>query len=121
MNGRSSSARIRRPSAEHLRQYLSQPDLKIAAHNVLANLYQPQYISRSSARSTRPSTIYKVFQRAPGLVAETDVTFKAYVDPADAEVLGQELAAEKFYRYGPRASTARTTPTVAPSRCSRTS
>ena len=91
------------PSAignEHIRRYKKLPDLKIAANNVLANIYQPQYIATIKKPVDKALDLYKVFQRAPGLVAETDVTFKEYVDPADAEILGQEQTAEKFYRYG---------------------
>jgi hypothetical protein len=45
--------------------------------------------------------MYSIFQRAPSLRSETDVTFENIVDPGDAEVLAQEQAGEKFYRYGP--------------------
>ena len=85
---------------EHIRRYKKLPDLKIAANNVLANIYQPQYIASIKRPVNAALDIYKVFQRAPGLVAETDVTFREYVDAADAEILGQEQTAEKFYRYG---------------------
>ena len=91
------------PSAtgnEHIRRYKKLPDLKIAATNVLANIYQPQYIASIKKPVNAALDIYKVFQRAPGLAAESDVTFREYVDAADAEILGQEQAAEKFYRYG---------------------
>lgn len=91
------------PSAignEHISRMKKLPDVKIAANNVLANLYQPQYIASIKKPVDKALDIYKVFQRAPGLVAETDVTFSEYVDPADAEILGQEQSGEKFYRYG---------------------
>ena len=105
---------------EHIRRYKKLPDLKIAANNVLANIYQPQYVATIKKPVVAALDIYKVFQRAPGLVAETDVTFREYVDAADAEILGQQQTAEKFYRYGP-ASAARTPPTAVPGRCSATS
>ena len=85
---------------EHLSRYKKLPDLQIAANNVLANVFQPQYIETLKSPRKVALAIYKVFQRAPGLVAESDVTFEQYVDPADAEILGHWETAEKFYRYG---------------------
>ena len=85
---------------EHLSRYKKLPDLQIAANNVLANVFQPQYIETLKYPRKVALAIYKVFQRAPGLVAESDVTFEQYVDPADAEILGHWETAEKFYRYG---------------------
>jgi len=87
---------------EHLSRYNKLPDLQIAANNVLANIFQPQYIEtlKNPLKLKVALAVYKVFQRAPGLAAETDVTFEQYVDAADAEILGQQQTAEKFYRYG---------------------
>jgi hypothetical protein len=92
------------PSAignQHIRQLKKLPDVKIAANNVLANLFQPQYVATIKNPVAAAIDVYRVFQRAPALVAETDVTFTEYVDAADAEILGQEQTGEKFYRYGP--------------------
>ena len=91
------------PSAtgdQHIDQLRKLPDVKIAANNVLANLYQPQYIASLKNPVGKALDLYKMYQRGPGLVAETDVTFSEYVDPADAEILGHEQTGEKFYRYG---------------------
>ena len=85
---------------EHLSRYKKLPDLAIAANNVVANVFTPEYIATLKNPLNAALAIYKVFQRAPGLVAETDVTFKEYVDAADAEILGQYETAQKFYRYG---------------------
>jgi hypothetical protein len=88
---------------EHLSRYKKLPDLQIATNNVLANIFQPHYIEtlKNPLKLKVALAVYKVFQRAPGMAAETDVTFEQYVDPADAEILGQKETAEKFYRYGP--------------------
>ena len=86
---------------EHIRRLKKVPDVKIAAKNVLANIYQPVFIQTSIKDPVDAAIdMYQLFQRGPGLRGETNVDFKDYVDPADAIVLGAEQAGEKFYRYG---------------------
>lgn len=92
------------PSAigrDHIRRLKKVQDVEIAAKNVLANIYQPVFIQTSIKDPVGAAiNIYQMFQRAPGMQAETSVNFEDYVDPADAVVLSREQAGEKFYRYG---------------------
>ncbi len=94
------------PSAigrQHLRKIKKVPDVLIAANNVLANLFKPEFIAQMTQAKQVAVAIdmYRVYNRAPGMRAETGVTFAEYVDPPDAEVLAEEQSAEDFYRYGP--------------------
>ncbi|MGH3458687.1 MAG: histidine-type phosphatase [Aeromicrobium sp.] len=91
------------PSAtgqQHIRQLKKLPNVELAATNVLANLYRPEFVATVKDPVGEALAMYEVFQRAPGMRAETSVTFEQYVDRADAEILGVEQGSEKFYRYG---------------------
>ncbi len=86
---------------DHIRRLKQEPDLILAAHNVLANIFSPEFVATLKNPVKVALDLYQVFQRAPSLIAETNVTFEQYVDAADAEILGHEQTGEKFYRYGP--------------------
>ena len=77
------------------------PNVAPAAHNILSNIYQPQFVATIKHPVAAAIDLYTIYQRAPSMRAETDVTFDKYVDPGDAEVFGEEQSGEKFYRYGP--------------------
>jgi hypothetical protein len=87
---------------DHIRRLKNLPDVEIAANNVLANIYQPVFLATLTKNRKVDAAIdmYRLFQRGPGMRAETSVTFEQYVDRADAEILSTEQAGEKFYRYG---------------------
>ena len=88
---------------QHIKRLKSKelPDVRIAANNILLSVFQPQYVDSVKNPIGAALDLYAMYQRAPSLRAETDVTFEQYVDKGDAEVLAQEQAGEKFYRYGP--------------------
>lgn len=85
---------------EHLRKLRRIPDVEIAANNVLANIYQPQFIATLDDPVGTALDVYTVYQRTPSMRAESSVSFDDYVDAQDAELLSEEQSAEKFYRYG---------------------
>ena len=87
---------------DHIRRLKKVQDVKVAAHNILANIYQPVFIqTRIKDPVGAALDMYQLFQRGPGMRPHTEVTFTEYVDRADAEVLSEEQAGEKLYRYGP--------------------
>ncbi len=88
---------------QHIKRLKSKekPDVKVAATNILLSLFQPQFVDGVKNPIRAGLDMYTIYQRAPSLRAETSVTFEQYVDRGDAEVLAQEQAGEKFYRYGP--------------------
>ena len=77
------------------------PDAEVAAKNILLSAYQPQFVEGIKNPFPAALDMYEVYQRAPALQAETEVTFSNFVDPGDAETLMKLQAGEKFYRYGP--------------------
>ena len=77
------------------------PDVKPAATNILLSSFQPQFVDSIKNPVRAALDMYLIYQRAPAMAAETDVTFENYVDPGDASVMAKEQAGEKFYRYGP--------------------
>jgi hypothetical protein len=86
---------------DHIRQLKKTQDIEQAAHNALSNLYQPLFIERIEDPVGAAIDLYRLYQRGPGMRPHTDVSFEKYIDRADAEVIGDEQAGEKFYRYGP--------------------
>jgi len=87
---------------DHIRRLKKTQDIKQAAHNALTNLYQPLFIETQIKDQVGAAIdLYKLYQRGPGMRPHTDVSFEKYIDRADAEIIGDEQAGEKFYRYGP--------------------
>ncbi len=87
---------------DHIRRLKKVQDVKEAANNILANIYQPVFIqTRIKDPVGAAIDLYKLFQRGPGMRPHTEVTFKEYVDNADAEVLSEEQTGELLYKYGP--------------------
>ena len=86
---------------DHIRRLKKVQDIEQAANNALSNIYQPLFIERMKDPVGAAIDLYRLYQRGPGMRAETDVSFEKYLDHADAEVIGAEQAGEKFYRYGP--------------------
>jgi hypothetical protein len=85
---------------QHLRKIKRIDDVDIATNNILANIFKPEFIDRINNPTAVAIDMYRVYWRAPGLRAETGVTFEEYVDEADAEVMSEEQSAEDFYRHG---------------------
>jgi hypothetical protein len=97
LNGKASAI-----GRDHIRRLRKVQDVKVAANNILANIFQPVFIeTRIKDPVGAALDMYRLFQRGPGMRPHTEVTFTEYVDSADAEVLSDEQAGEKLYRYGP--------------------
>ncbi|MGI9085226.1 MAG: histidine-type phosphatase [Aeromicrobium sp.] len=86
---------------QHIGRLRKLPNSAIAANNVLANSFKPEFIATVKNQLGAAKDIYEVYQRAPSMRAESSVTFEQYVDRADAEILSEVQSGEKFYRYGP--------------------
>ena len=86
---------------QHIRELKRVQDVEQAATNVLATIYQPQFIVQVKDPVDAALDLYRVYQRGPSMAANSSVDLTKYVDEADAIVLGQEQSGEKFYRYGP--------------------
>ena len=92
------------PSAtgrRQIKEYKRIQDVENASYNILANIYQPQFIPQIKNKTDAALDLYKVYQRGPSMAADSSVDLTKYVDAADAELMGREQNAEKFYRYGP--------------------
>ena len=87
---------------DHIRRLRKVQDVKEAANNILANIYQPVFIqTRIKDPVGAAIDLYRLFQRGPGMRPHTNVTFKEYVDNADGEVMSEEQTGELLYRHGP--------------------
>lgn len=76
-------------------------DVRTAARHVLRRLYTAKYVDSLSDRVAKALDIYAFYAIAPGMRAETSVTFSRYVPLADARLLGYAKDAQNFYRFGP--------------------
>lgn len=92
------------PSAtgeRHIRRLRNVPDVELAANNVLANIFMPEFIATLKDPVSDALDVYEIYQRGPSMKAETSVSFGQYVDRSDARILSELQGGEKFYRYGP--------------------
>lgn len=91
---------------EAIAQTKRRPPVVKAAEHVLETIYVPAFVAGldDEEKVDAGLGIYLLYQTAPGLAAETSVTFDDYVRKEDAKVLGRVRNAETFYRYGPGVS-----------------
>jgi hypothetical protein len=82
-------------------QVLARPDVVAAATDLLERLYTPGFVATLDDPVAAALDVYLLYATAPGLAAETSVTFERYVPLADAAVLASAVDAENFYQYGP--------------------
>lgn len=82
-------------------EILASPAVVDAAKGLLRVLYTPAYVDRIEDPVEAASDIYKLYETAPGLVKDTDVTFEEYVPLEYAKVLAYAIDAQNFYGFGP--------------------
>ncbi len=80
---------------------LARPDVVEAATHLLDRMYAPAFVATIDDPVDAALDVYLLYSTAPGLAAETSVTFEQYVPLEDAAVLGSAVDAENFYQFGP--------------------
>jgi hypothetical protein len=79
----------------------SRADVTAAATHVLEQMYSRAFVATIDDPVAAALDVYLLYSTAPGLAAETSVTFEQYVPLEDAAVLAQAVDAENFYQFGP--------------------
>jgi hypothetical protein len=80
---------------------LGRPEVVTAATHLLEQMYAPDFVATIDHPVDAALDVYLLYSTAPGLAAETPVTFEPYVPVADAAVLASAVDAENFYQFGP--------------------
>lgn len=83
------------------RRVLTSPEVVGAARHLLEGLYDADFVDDIDDPVRAALDLYLLYSTAPGLAAETSVTFADYVPIADARVLAYAVDAENFYQFGP--------------------
>jgi hypothetical protein len=79
----------------------SRTDVVAAATHLLGRMYSSDFVATIDDPVAAAIDVYLLYSTAPGLAAETSVTFAQYVPLDDAAVLAQAVDAENFYQFGP--------------------
>jgi hypothetical protein len=80
---------------------LARPEVVAAATHLLERLYAPRFVATIEDPVAAALDLYLLYSTAPGLAAETSVTFAQHVPREDAAVLAEAVDAENFYQFGP--------------------
>lgn len=75
--------------------------VKAAAKKVLLRLYKKSYVNRLNDPVGKALDVYLLYSTAPGMAADTRVTFADYVPISAAKGLAEAVDARNFYRFGP--------------------
>lgn len=75
--------------------------VKAAAKKVLLRLYKKSYVNRLNDPVGKALDVYLLYSTAPGMAADTRVTFADYVPISAAKGLAETVDARNFYRFGP--------------------
>ncbi|NRQ50449.1 histidine-type phosphatase [Aeromicrobium stalagmiti] len=82
-------------------QVLARPEVVAAAEHLLGRLYDASFVDALADPVEAALDVYLLYCTAPGMAADTDVTFEPYVPLRDAKVLAYAVDAKNFYQYGP--------------------
>jgi hypothetical protein len=82
-------------------EILTSPEIVAASTHLLEALYASSFVAEIEDPVQAALDIYLLYSTAPGMAAETDVTFAEYVPIQDAKVLAYAVDAENFYQFGP--------------------
>jgi hypothetical protein len=82
-------------------EVLDRDELRGHAKDVLRTIYVPEFIPSIKDPLEAALDIYKLYQTAPGMAEETDITFARYVPQDAREPLSYATDVETFYQYGP--------------------
>jgi hypothetical protein len=80
---------------------LRRPSVEAAARAVLLRLYKTSYVNRLRDPVGAALDIHLLYSTAPGLAADTRVTFAEIVPAGAAKRLAEATDARNFYRFGP--------------------
>ena len=83
---------------------LSSPAVVDASKRLLTRLYDKTYVDGLEDPVEAALDVYKLYCTAPGMAADSGVTFEPYVPLRDAKVLAYAVDAQNFYQYGPGAA-----------------
>ena len=75
--------------------------LKNYARTLLATLYSKSYVDSIKDPLDAALDVYKLYQTAPSMQEETNITFARYVPSATREPLSYATDVETFFKYGP--------------------
>ena len=82
-------------------EILARDEIRGYAKDVLRTIYVPEFIPSIEDPLEAALDIYKLYQTAPGMAKETDITFARYVPEDAREPLSYATDVETFYQYGP--------------------
>ncbi|KAA1376057.1 histidine-type phosphatase [Aeromicrobium fastidiosum] len=82
-------------------EVLTRPSVVAAATRVLERLYSAAFVREIDDPVAAALDLYLLYSTAPGMAADTRVTFRRYVPLADAKVLAEAVDGENFYQFGP--------------------
>ncbi len=80
---------------------LTSPEVTGAARELLEGLYERDFVAEIDDPVEAALDLYLLYSTAPGMAADTDVTFAQYVPPGDARVMAYAVDAQNFYQFGP--------------------
>lgn len=80
---------------------LTSPEVTGAARDLLEGLYAADFVDEIEDPVEAALDLYLLYSTAPGMAADTDVTFAQYVPLDDAKVLAYAVDAQNFYQFGP--------------------
>jgi hypothetical protein len=83
------------------REVLRSEEVVEAARHVLTRLYDADFVDTIDDPVDAALDLYLLYATAPGMAAETQVTFARYVPIEDARVLAYAVDAQNFYQFGP--------------------
>jgi hypothetical protein len=80
---------------------LADPEVVAAATHLLERMYSRAFVATIDDPVAAALDVYLLYSTAPGLAAETAVTFEQYVPLEDAAELAYAVDAQNFYQFGP--------------------
>ena len=83
---------------------LADPQVVAASTHLLGTLYEPDFVRTIDDPVEAALDVYLLYSTAPGMAADTSVTFARYVPIEDARVLAYAVDAQNFYQFGPGAA-----------------
>ncbi|MFI5428246.1 hypothetical protein [Aeromicrobium sp. UC242_57] len=83
-------------------------NVRATARRILQRLYRPSYVKTLDHQVDKALDIYRLYSTAPGMRADTSITFRKYLSVKDARVMAEVMDARNFYRFGPGVAGERT-------------
>ena len=83
------------------KEILAREAIKNHARTMLATLYLRPYVDSIKDPVSAALDVYKLYQTAPSMQKETNITFVRYVPSATREPLSYATDVDSFFQYGP--------------------